>query len=109
MPIRPRLPLPAVALVLALAPFAAMADSIDGTWCSPDGSRTMQIHGQDFTTPGGAKVTGIYQRHDGAYTAPEGEPGAGGTVIVQLLNEEEMRVAEPDATPLVWLRCQLNA
>ena len=105
----PRTTFAAVTSLFMVFPLAALADSIDGTWCSPDGSRTMQIHGQDFTTPGGAKVTGIYQRHDGAYTAPEGEPGAGGTVIVQLLNEEEMRVAEPDATPLVWLRCQLNA
>jgi hypothetical protein len=108
MTVSPRPTILALAVLLSAAPFAALADAIDGTWCSPDGARTLQIAGPDYTTPAGNRTVGTYRRHDGSYTVPEGEAGAGGTMVLQMLNEDEMRVSPPDAPPETWLRCQLN-
>ena len=100
---------PLIAAALLLAPTAALADAIDGTWCEPGGLRSMQIAGSSFVTPGGHTVTGLHRRHDGGYTVPEGEAGAGDIVVVTLLGEESLRVAEPGSTALIWTRCQLNS
>ena len=105
----PRFPSPLIAAMVLLAPAAAQADSIDGTWCEPGGPRSMQIMGSAFVTPGGHAVTGLYRRHDGGYTVPEGEAGAGDIVVVTLLGEESLRVAEPGTTALIWTRCQLTS
>ncbi|GAB1380684.1 hypothetical protein [Pararhodobacter aggregans] len=92
-------------LGLALAGAPALADAIDGIWCAPTDGRVLRIAGADFTTPGGARVLGFYGRHDGAYTVPEGEPGAGGQVAVRLRGEDLLQVLEPGGMPLVWHRC----
>ncbi|MCB1390686.1 MAG: hypothetical protein KDK12_16345 [Rhodobacteraceae bacterium] len=91
---------------LALQPLAAQADSIDGTWCAPIDGRTLRIAGADFTTPGGSRIIGLYGRHDGAYTVPADEPGAGGQVLLRLMGEDLLQVLEPDSLPLVWQRCR---
>ncbi|MCW1933730.1 hypothetical protein [Pararhodobacter zhoushanensis] len=100
---------PLIAAMMLLAPVAAHADSIDGTWCEPGGPRSLQIDGASFITPGGHSVTGVYRRHDGGYTVPEGEAGAGEIVVVMLLGEESLRVAEPGANPVIWGRCNLSS
>lgn len=99
----------AFGLVLALVPAAVWADSVDGTWCSADSSRSIQVSGSDMITPAGNKVTGQYSRHAAAYLIPETEAGAGGSMLIQLLNEDEAQVSAPEKTPELWRRCQLHS
>jgi hypothetical protein len=99
-----RLALPA-ALLLGLLPATARADAIDGNWCTESGLR-MTIQGPSLLSPGGVRMTGEYGRHDFSYTAPAGEPGAGGRVDLRLMGENLMRAqaANGSIEPL-WRRC----
>lgn len=97
-------------LVLAFGVFApalAMADAIDGRWCSPDGM-SLNIEGARLLTPGGARITGNYSRHAFTYVAPAGEAAAGSTVFMVLLSEQtmEVRAGNPVGKPVTWKRCQ---
>ena len=85
----------------------ALADAIDGDWCSTTEARQLRIAGANITTPGGKQMTGDYSRHAFSYVAPEGDPGAGKAVALQLLNEEEVQVSGISAAPEVWRRCEL--
>lgn len=95
----------AIALLLA-APTAALADAIDGNWCSADGQH-MTIHGDDITTPGGKQIKGNYDRHAFDYVVPAGEAGSGETVNI-LLRSEYLAVSRQgaaDAPMKEWRRC----
>jgi hypothetical protein len=85
----------------------ALADRIDGKWCSPDGKH-VEIQGRQITTPGGAKMEGDYTRHSFSYKIPAAEPESGSTVYMVILNEEtmEVRAGNPVAKAIVWKRCQ---
>ncbi len=90
----------------------AMADQIDGTWCSPSG-QSMTIDGQNIRTPSGKTLVGRYSRHRFDYEIPEGEPNAGGRIFAEQLNDQEIRVtvikqvqAEPGAHD-TWTRCDV--
>lgn len=100
----------AAAVLLSSSP--ARADRIDGNWCHRDG-RHMSIEGPTIVTPGGRKITGLYDRHGFEYVVPEGEPGAGAEVVMRQLNEttiEAMTIAGGAPTPWeVWTRCDLSA
>ena len=61
----------ALALLIALTPWAANADAIDGDWCRE--GRHLSIDGPNITTPGGNAIQGDYDRHGFRYTAPAGE------------------------------------
>lgn len=98
---RHRILLASALVVLAAAP--ALADRIDGHWCSPGGLR-LTIAGPSITTPGGARIAGDYDRHNFAYTAPAGEPAAGTRVSMALMGEDTVRVQAPGLDP-VWHRC----
>ena len=69
----------------------AMADSLDGNWCSEDGKR-LNIEGPTIMTPGGTTMRGDYQRHTFSYTVPAREPGAGSHVFLQQWSEELMKM-----------------
>jgi hypothetical protein len=84
---------------------AARADAIDGNWCAGDG-RTLTIDGPRIVTPGGASITGAYNRHGFAYTVPPSEAGAGGEVRMVLLNEETVRMVT-GLQPEIWHRCDV--
>lgn len=106
--------LAAMAAVLT-ASGGARADAIDGNWCSAD-QRHFEIAGPRITTPGGAQITGLYDRHGFVYTVPAGEPHAGAQVIMDLMNELTvhlyMRGAEFGDKPSeleVWKRCELTS
>lgn len=90
------------------APSAALADAIDGDWCSPTGGKQFSIAGANITTPVGTKTTGNYSRHAFSYTVPVGDPGAGEEVDMLLLNEEEVRLSVDGTAPEIWHRCDLN-
>ncbi|MFI5002367.1 MAG: hypothetical protein ACHQK9_20990 [Reyranellales bacterium] len=82
----------------------ALADAIDGEWCHADG-RHLTIDGPKIVTPGGAHLTGNYDRHGFAYMAQAPEPDGGETIIMILLNETTMRMKAPSNPDQVWKRC----
>lgn len=102
----------AVAAVLAVlfGPSPVLADAIDGNWCN--GAKRLEISGAKIVTPGGNTIEGIYGRHDFTYTVPAGEPGAGNTVDMDLLGDDDLRLwpdgRSPDpqkAGAQMWKRC----
>ena len=95
-----------LALVLTLPAGAALADRIDGEWCSPDGLRHVRINGPQIETPGGQNSTGDYERHAFTFTIPEGESDAGTVVQMHLLGETAVRVWFGLDDPVVWGRCR---
>jgi hypothetical protein len=94
--------------LLAAVP-SAFADAIDGHWCHHDGRR-MSIDGPAIVTPGGTSTEGDYDRHGFAYTVPEGEPGAGARVTMDLIDEDtiELYPAGQPAHSETWQRCELT-
>jgi hypothetical protein len=105
----------AAALLAAflLAPADVRADAIDGDWCSTDGARMMSIRGPAVVTAGGHRLIGDYERHFFRYQVPAGEPKAGGTASMVLLNENTIRLGEAadrwtamQAGGEIWHRCQ---
>ena len=91
------------ALAVLLGAQAARADAIDGSWCLESGRR-MMIDGPNIVTPAGTRTKGEYSRHYFEYVVPAGDPGAGSTITMQLLNEETVRVHESGADA-IWHRC----
>ena len=96
-----------VAAIMASSP--AFADAIDGDWCFTTEARHLRIEGSSITTPAGTKTTGDYYRHAFTYIVPDGEPGAGEPVALQMLNEEEVEVSVNGGTAQVWRRCELTS
>lgn len=93
------------ALATAAAP--ALADAIDGDWCSPDEKQYMEIHGPEILTPGGNKTRGNYTRHAFNYVVPASEKSAGQTINMLLLNEEQVQLFQPSGAPGdIWHRCK---
>jgi hypothetical protein len=70
---------------------------------------------QDRTSPflQAPAIKGDYARHHFAYVAPAGDPDAGASVLMQLLNEEEMNVYKArdgkTGEPALWRRCQVTS
>jgi hypothetical protein len=91
------------AITLVLGSQAARADVIDGAWCL-DSGRRISIDGPNIVTPAGTRTKGEYSRHYFQYVVPAGDPGAGETISMQLLNEETVRVHESGAD-VIWHRC----
>jgi len=94
------------AAVLFLAS-PARADAIDGDWCSTTEVAHFTIAGPSIVTPAGTQTTGDYRRHTFTYTVPAGDPGAGQTIDMRQLNEEEILVAVEGGTPVLWRRCEV--
>jgi len=92
--------------VALLGTSPALADAIDGDWCSGDG-RQLSIQGPAIVTPGGTKMQGSYTRHSFDYTVPAGEPEAGQEVAMRLLNETtvQIRTGPADRPHVIWRRC----
>ena len=85
----------------------ARADAIDGAWCRENSQRLM-INGPAITTAAGSKAQGEYSRHAFSYVAPAGDPAAGGTIQMRLVNEDTMRLwtgAQASASAETWVRC----
>ncbi len=101
----------ALASVL-LAGGRAWADVIDGDWCATNDGRHLSIKGAEIVTPAGTRMQGDYTRHSFLYVVPQAEPGAGQTVVMQLINEETVNLrmgasaTETAQAPVqVWHRC----
>ena len=89
-----------VPVLLVAAATPALADAIDGDWCSDDGRR-LTINGPDIVTPTGQQTKGEYDRHHFSYV----EPGVGGTVSMALISEIRMRLKPPSGEEQLWRRC----
>ncbi len=95
----------AVGGLLTLAATPALADRIDGNWCSGKGTR-IAINGARITTPAGNLLTGNYTRHAFSYVAPQGDMGDGQTVLMRLLSDEYVQIqAGATAKAETWQRC----
>jgi hypothetical protein len=104
-------------LVLVTAAFisaskqAAVADRIDGTWCSPEG-KSVSIVGPNVVTSRGTAVDANYNRHHIDYAIPAGEPDEGGTFRADQLNDNQIRVVltgadgEPKGEAQIWTPCK---
>ena len=100
-----RIRVTALALAISAANGAARADAIDGAWCHEPSGR-LSIDGPAIVTPSGTALQGNYTRHYFSYVAPRGDPAAGATIEMRLLNEDTMQMREsPQATPETWHRC----
>ena len=101
----------AAGAIMALSPGLALADAIDGNWCSAEGKR-LSIEGPAIVTPAGTATHGNYSRHYFTYQVPPSDPGAGQTVYMALLNENTVHLtmasdaqkAQQTAVE-VWHRC----
>lgn len=87
---------------------SAFADAIDGDWCSAEGKH-FRIAGPAITTPAGTRTTGVYSRHAFSYVVPTGDPGAGASIAMRLLNEEEVLVSVAGGAPVMWRRCEFTS
>lgn len=95
--------------ILSLPPGPARADAIDGHWCHADG-RKFSIDGARIVTPAGTQTTGEYDRHAFTYNVPAGDPGAGSTVSMDLIDENTVHlwigVRTSGSGPMqIWRRC----
>lgn len=92
-----------VSLLLAASP--ARADAIDGQWCL--GAKSFEIEGPNIRTPSGVRSIGNYDRHGFEYVVPAGEADAGMKIVMQLVNEEAVRLTRGSALPPeIWRRCK---
>ena len=95
-----------VAAPLIAAACPALADSIDGKWCAPDGRR-IEIIGSTGKWGKGIAVTGDYRRYTFAFDMPPGEPEAGQRVEMRFLRgEPSLRVEIGGAAATIWRVCQ---
>jgi hypothetical protein len=101
------------AFTLATLAVPAHADAIDGQWCDRTG-RSLKIEGPNIATPGGTAMTGDYDRHAFAYVVPAGEAGAGQTVEMILLGDDDLDLTVGPAggarsRPERWRRCNVTS
>lgn len=85
----------------------ALADAIDGDWCSTTEVAHFSIAGSRIVTPAGTETTGDYRRHTFSYLVPAGDPGAGTKIDMRQLNEQEILVSVGGGAPVLWRRCEV--
>jgi hypothetical protein len=104
--------LPYAFVVIATGTAPALADAIDGDWCSINGSH-LRIEGPKIELAPGQILEGDYTRHAFSYVAPANDPEAGTEIQFVLRSEEEMRrVRDANAMPEhedIWRRCSATS
>ena len=80
----------AIAAGCSLLASPALADSIDGDWCAPEGGKT---------------VAGDYRRYSFTYVAPAGDWQAGQTIDMQFIRRVGVRVKISGGGESTWLPC----
>ncbi|MEX0343555.1 MAG: hypothetical protein AB3N20_01440 [Rhizobiaceae bacterium] len=91
---------------IALLTVPSFADQIDGDWCNAGGEH-LHINGPAIKTPGGASITGNYNRHYFSYVSPPGEKFAGETLNMTQHSDELMTMRMPDGEEVSWRRCEV--
>ena len=101
----------AVILLLFVTIGPALADAIDGQWCSKNG-QSIIIEGDRVISPGGAKLIGDYDRHHFIFTMPSGEHNGGKEVDMVLVNPGTVHTRYKSAgaemetgNPETWVLC----
>jgi hypothetical protein len=89
---------------LTAGSFPALADAIDGDWCSESGSH-FKIMGRAIELGSGASISGDYSRHAFRYTVPSGEPDAGSDVMMDLQSEHLLHLRRGSGPVEEWRRC----
>lgn len=95
---------------LMLSTNAALADQINGIWCSPNG-KSVSIDGPNVTTSSGNAVDANYNRHHIDYEIPSGELDAGSRFRADQLNDNQIQVVIVAAggaagEPEIWTPCR---
>jgi hypothetical protein len=97
-----------IAAALAALSATALADAIDGTWCSEKGGHVV-IAGPKITLSGKTTIDGQYARHEFLYTVPAGEDHAGDQIYMRLRSEDDMMSYtlkdKQTEDPVAWKRC----
>ncbi|MCA0423481.1 MAG: hypothetical protein LCH61_09180 [Proteobacteria bacterium] len=83
----------------------ALADSIDGEWCAPEGGKSLEISGATIRTPGGKQVSGDYRRYSFSYVAPDGDWEAGQAIDLQFIRRVGVRVTIRGGAESIWKVC----
>lgn len=100
-------------LFLCVGTAPALADKIDGDWCSADGQR-LHIDGPRIITPGGTAMAGLYERHFFSYTVPVPEKHAGSRIQMSQQDEETMFLRRETGGGSIgkvetWRRCEATS
>lgn len=101
----------AAIIILVAATQPALADQIDGNWCSPDG-QSISVDGPNVVTPGGSKISANYDRHHVDFQIPEGEPHSGDRFSADQLNDDQISVSITRARDaragkaVIWTPCR---
>ena len=88
-----------IAGLLSCVASPALADQIDGDWCSTTEVAHFTIDGPNIITPAGTATTGDYRRHFFTCVVPAGDPGAGAKIDMQQLNHEEIDCKRSSVRP----------
>lgn len=89
----------------------ALADRIDGTWCSTDG-KSVSVDGPRVVTSRGNEVEANYNRHHIDYVIPAGEPDEGSIFRADQLNDNQIQVilidagGKPKGDVEIWTPCK---
>jgi hypothetical protein len=90
----------------------ALADRLDGDWCSADGKH-LRIDGPNIQIPSGLHITGDYERHYFSYMGPPGDPEEGQLIQMQQQSDEVMhlrrQVGGKDGPEETWKRCEFTS
>ncbi|MCZ8269348.1 MAG: hypothetical protein O9306_02185 [Beijerinckiaceae bacterium] len=95
---------PSLAALLLATP--AVADSIDGKWCSEDGRRIIIEGSLGLWGTGGLKIAGEYLRYTYLFAMPAGEPEAGQRVEMRFRRMDQsiaVKIGEGEAR--IWRKC----
>ena len=91
----------------------AVASSVDGSWCAPDGRR-LSVDGTAVVTPGGQRTTGRYSLRAFTFVLPAGEWQAGASLWLERKGGDGLRVstlrpAHQGPPPHdLWRRCRIT-
>lgn len=90
-----------------LLPLPALADSIDGKWCSEDGKRRIEIKGATgIWGRAGIVIDGQYYRYTYIFPMPASEPDAGQNVEMRFRrSDQRMLVKIGSGEVAVWGPC----
>jgi hypothetical protein len=99
-----------IGIFMVLWAGTAMADAIDGDWCSSTGQH-ISIAGPQMTLADGVIIRGDYSRHGFSYAVPAGQKDAGQMVHLRQRSEEQMdmfRIIDGKADDgELWQRCEV--
>lgn len=90
----------------------ALADRIDGDWCTANGKH-LKIDGPRIQIPSGLVIEGNYDRHNFDYVGPAGDPEEGQAIHMSQQSEESMllwrKTGDVQGPAEEWRRCSVTS